>query len=118
MLDIQIDRKSDGCVLIRLVGLVDIRTSPALRQKLHPLFTPDNKHIQMDLSGVTFMDSSGLATLVEGLQWSRLHSGRFVLAGLTEPVRDVFVMSKLDTVFEIADGHAKRIAAEQKDGAR
>lgn len=104
MLDIQLDKKGDGCVRIRLVGLVDIHSSPALRQKLHPLFTSDQREIHMDLSGVTFMDSSGIATLVEGLQWSRNYSAKFTLAGLTEPVRDVFAMSKLDTVFDIAEG--------------
>ena len=103
MLDIQLDKKADGCVRIRLVGLVDFHSSPALRQKLHPLFAADHREIHMDLSGVTFMDSSGIATLIEGLQWSRNHSTRFTLTGLTDPVRDVFAMSKLDTVFDIVD---------------
>ena len=49
------------------------------------------------------MDSAGIATLVEGLQWSRSTGGRFVLSGLTENVHDVFSLSKLDTVFEIVD---------------
>jgi len=107
MLDIQMDRSDDGRVYIRLEGLVDFHSSPALRQKLHPLLTPDNQEIHMDLSGVTFMDSSGIATLVEGLQWSRAQSAKFTLSGLTEPVRDVFAMSKLDTVFDIVDALQK-----------
>ncbi len=91
-------------VQLALQGDVNIHTSPELRERLKPLMDAGHKEIRIDLSGVNFMDSAGIATLVEGLQWSRNTGGRFVLSGLTENVRDVFSLSKLDTVFEIEDG--------------
>jgi len=82
-------------------GDVTIQTSPSLRNALKPHFSSDMKCIRVKLDGVGFMDSSGIATLVEGLQWSKASQGRFVLSGLSETVRDVFELAKLDTVFEI-----------------
>lgn len=96
-------RQDVAHVKLALQGDVNIHTSPELRERLKPLLNASHKEIHIDLSGVNFMDSAGIATLVEGLQWSRNTGGRFVLAGLTENVRDVFSLSKLDTVFEIIE---------------
>jgi anti-sigma B factor antagonist len=48
------------------------------------------------------MDSSGIATLVEALQLTRKHSGRLILAGLSERVREIFEIAHLESVFELA----------------
>ncbi len=86
---------------ITVKGDVTIQTSPELRNELQPLFAKDVEMIRVVLNDVKFMDSSGIATLVEGLQWSKTSGGRFVLSGLSETVRDVFELAKLDTIFEI-----------------
>ena len=91
---------------MRVKGDVTIHTSPRLRQQLKPLFSAQMKEIHVALDGVDFMDSSGIATLVEGLQWGRLTGGRFVLSGLRNNVRDIFSLAKLDMVFEILDSPA------------
>ncbi len=88
---------------VSVQGDVTIQTSPELRNELKPLFASDVEYIHVKLDGVAFMDSSGIATLVEGLQWSKATGGKFVLSGLTETVRDVFELAKLDTIFEIED---------------
>jgi len=86
---------------VTVAGDVTIQTSPELRSTLQSLFSGDKEIIRVQLDGVDFMDSSGIATLVEGLQWSKATGGRFILSGLTATVRDVFELAKLDTVFEI-----------------
>jgi len=102
LLDIQLQSDNETThVIVR--GKVDIHSSPKLRQALKPLLTAEQNAIFVDLNQVSFMDSSGIATLVEGLQWSREHGGRFVLSGLSDSVRDIFALAKLDTVFEIED---------------
>ncbi len=101
-LHIEITRE-DKTATVVVKGDVTIQTSPELRAKLKPLFASDVTRIDVKLDGVDFMDSSGIATLVEGLQWSKASGGKFVLSGLTETVRDVFELAKLDTVFEIED---------------
>ncbi|PJA33588.1 MAG: anti-anti-sigma factor [Zetaproteobacteria bacterium CG_4_9_14_3_um_filter_53_7] len=95
------DDRDESHVLLRVTGDVTIHTSTRLREQLKPLFTTKMKEIRIALDHVDFMDSSGIATLVEGLQWSRLTGGRFVLLGLRDNVKDVFSLAKLDTVFDI-----------------
>ena len=102
-LDVTVEKKESGMVNVYVQGDVTIQTSPALRDKLKVLFVPEQKEIHVYLSDVGFMDSSGIATLVEGLQWARDMQGRFVLHDLRDTVRDVFSLAKLDTVFEIAE---------------
>ncbi len=92
--------------LLRVHGDVTIQTSPRLREQLKPMLNANTEEIRVDLEHVDFMDSSGIATLVEGLQWARLTGGHFILSGLSENVRDVFELAKLDTVFEIEEASA------------
>ncbi|MDX8402626.1 MAG: STAS domain-containing protein [Mariprofundaceae bacterium] len=97
------ERLGEGRWRLRVNGDVTFHTSPRLRETLKPLLTAENRYIQVALDGVDFMDSSGIATLVEGLQWSKAHAGEFVLTGLNAHVRDVFALAKLDSVFDIRD---------------
>jgi len=104
-LQLESESNGDGCVQLRVCGDVTIHTSSKLREKLKPLLAPDAREVRVLLDDVEFMDSSGIATLVEGLQWSRTSGGRFILAGLHENVRDVLELAKLDTVFDIEENN-------------
>ncbi len=104
-LDISENEQGEGTVQLVLNGVVNIHTAIGLRQHLKPMLNGKYSHIHIDLSGVKFIDSAGLATLVEGLQWSHAAEGRrFVLSGLSDNVRDIFELAKLDTVFDIKGG--------------
>jgi len=100
-LEINTQTSDAGEARVSVRGTITIHTSPDLRRALQPLFGGSCKTIRVDLQEVGFIDSSGIATLVEGLKWARENDGRFVLVGLSEKVRDVFELAKLDTVFEI-----------------
>jgi len=58
--------------------------------------------ILVNLSGIEYMDSSGIATFVEAFQKTKRYQGRLILAELTATVRGVFEIAKLDSIFEIA----------------
>jgi len=105
-LDIKIEKTSDSEVWVRVKGDVNIQTSPQLRIELKPLFAQKSGEIHVDLSAVPFMDSSGIATLVEGLQWARNTEGHFVLHDLQETVHDIFTLAKLDVIFDIVGNQA------------
>lgn len=92
-------KENIGMVLVE--GEVDMLTSPDLRDKLLPFFKNKLKGIIVDLSGVSFMDSSGIATLVEGLQWSKKEKKQFILTGLGTNVLNALTLTKLNTVFSI-----------------
>ena len=87
--------------VISVKGEVDMFTSPSLREKLLPLFKKNVKGIIVDLSEVSFMDSSGIATLVEGLQWSKKAGKKFILTGLGTNVKNALELTKLDNIFNI-----------------
>ncbi len=80
---------------------VDLDTSPKLREKLLQLTNEKEKAILVDLSNVKYMDSSGIATLVEALQKVGKYGGRLKLTNLRDAVQDVFQLSRLDKVFDI-----------------
>ena len=91
----------DGIALVNVEGEIDMFTSPNLRDTLLPFFKKKVDAIVVDLSLVSFMDSSGIATLVEGLQWSQKEKRAFILSGLGKTVFNALSLTKLDNVFTI-----------------
>ena len=88
--------------VLELSGELDYHSSPELREKLTELTTKQAPKILVDLQGVDYMDSSGIATFVEAFQKTKRYQGRLILAELTAGVRGVFEIAKLDSIFEIA----------------
>jgi len=97
------DAVDDG-VILRLQGEVDLTSSPQVRQTLlETVKNKDHSRVVIDLSDVSFMDSSGVATLVEALQAQRKAGGKLVLFGLQDRVRGIFEIARLDSIFTIVD---------------
>lgn len=90
-----------NAALVQVSGEVDMSNSPKVREALMSLTKRQVPAIVVDLAGVTYMDSSGIATLVEGLQEAMGYGGKFRLAALTPKVRQVFELARLGEVFEI-----------------
>ena len=65
----------------------------------------------VDLSGVTYIDSSGLAVFIEAMQRVQGYGGRFALCGLSEGVRHIFSIACLDQVFRIFPDSAAALAS-------
>ncbi len=95
--------KHNDVVVCILDGEIDINTSPELRKACEVLSKNNEKKVLMDLSGVTYIDSSGLATLIEMFQRLKKIGGRLRLSNLNEKVRNVFEITKLYKLFEIFD---------------
>ena len=94
----------DDGFLLRLKGDVDMNSSSDVRSALADVFkkgTSGMKAVLIDLSQVRYMDSSGIATLVEAMQNCLKKKARLRLFELSPPVRDVFEMARLSSVFEI-----------------
>ncbi len=98
---------ADGVVLTPS-GEIDLARSPSMRAQVANAMKAKPKRLVVDLSGVPYMDSSGVATLVEALQGTRKIGAKLVLCGLTPRVRSILEISRLDTVFSIV---ADRTAA-------
>ena len=68
---------------------------------LRQMIAKKPKRLVVNLSGVTYLDSSGLAVLIEAMQNVEKYGGKFALAGMQETVRSIFEIARLDQVFHI-----------------
>jgi len=86
--------------VISLSGEIDLNESPNVRKQILDLIKK-NSNLLIDLSTVEYIDSSGVASLVEGLQTSRTLKLNFALLGVSESAMQVLQLARLDTVFTI-----------------
>ena len=100
MLDVR-TKDENQISIVEIEGEVDLYSSPELRKVLLNLTKIKTKSILVDLQKVKYMDSSGVATLVEALQQVGKYDGKLKLANLKDAVKDVFELSRLDKVFDI-----------------
>jgi anti-sigma B factor antagonist len=97
-----------GGLIARPEGEIGFARSPQLRSELMQLIQQHKPaKLVLDMSAIPYMDSSGVATLVEAMQQQRQAGGKLVLCCMQERVRSVFEISRLDMVFTIvADAEA------------
>ena len=104
-------RHLDKITIFDISGDIDLATSPELRKpllrELRELRTP---RVVLNLRAVRYIDSSGVASLVEGLKASRDVGARFILFGLNTTVREVLQLSKLVRIFEICESEEQAVA--------
>ena len=99
-LEITEDAGEQG-TLMRLRGRLSIDSSPAFRDRLLALLRRQSPAaVIVDLSEVSYMDASGVATLVEGLKAARNRQTTLTLKGLQGRVRHLFEVTGLLTLFE------------------
>jgi len=100
----------NGVVLIRLSGEVDLSWSQQVRHAVLEALEK-NPAVGVELSQVSYIDSSGIAALVEGFQNARSRNQKFGLVGVSGAVMAVLQLARLDRVFPIfADLDAARSA--------
>ncbi len=93
-------RLENGFTIIALCGEVDLHFSPKAREIILK-HLQDKNHVLVDLSAVTYIDSSGVASLVEGFQHARTHDLKFALVGVSKAAMQILQLSRLDKVFPI-----------------
>src|SRR6185503_1283570 len=85
-----------NAVILSPAGDIDLTASPVLRQELKRVQGTRPGRLVVDLQAVPYMDSSGVATLVEAMQMARKNGTRMVLCGLADRVRSIFEIARLD----------------------
>jgi anti-sigma B factor antagonist len=103
--------RSEGtAVVVDVIGQIDMGTSPALRKSLLESLTVTNR-LAINLTEVTYIDSSGIASLLEVLQGAQKAKKRVVLFGLTPAVLYVLQLTRLTGVFEIRETELQALEA-------
>jgi anti-sigma B factor antagonist len=91
-----------SATILAPVGEIGYHEAPTLQQAIRSAFDKKPKRLIVNLTGVSYMATPGLATLVEALQIGKKSNTPLVLVGLSERVRAVFEIARLNTVFKIA----------------
>ncbi|KPK75170.1 MAG: hypothetical protein AMJ79_12365 [Phycisphaerae bacterium SM23_30] len=97
-------------VVLELSGDIDLHRSVDLRSSLLETLGEQPAVTVINMREVGFMDSSGLATLVEAMQLSRRYGGQLKLVGISRRVRSIFEISRLDKIFQIYDNEAEALS--------
>jgi len=81
------------------------------RSELKAIISSGKGKVVVNLAKTEFMDSSGLAVIVAGLQTARKMDGDLHLAHMSDTIRALFELTRLHTVFQIFDDEAGAVAA-------
>jgi anti-sigma B factor antagonist len=107
---------AEGLHIVQITGEVDMARSPELRAVLAVHAEARCPALLLDFTEVKYIDSSGLATLVEYVQKSSAFGGKFAVGGLRANVRTIFEMVRLNEVFPVHPSVADARAALASPG--
>ncbi len=102
-------RSQNDVTIVDCTGDVDLYSSPPLREVLLEKIRAGAPSLLLNMTGVSYIDSSGIATLVEALQLTRQTKTRFGLFGLRSNARSVLELARLHKVFNIFEDEAEAL---------
>lgn len=105
-----------GAVILELKGnVMGGDDTKDFNELLHKYLDEGKKHIVVDLSEVKFMNSSGIGMLIGGLTTMKKAEGSLKLAGLTDKIESLLVITKLITIFESFNNVDEAVASFSKE---
>ena len=109
-ISITVDHRGSD-TLVRLKGRIDVDSSPDLRDCLLAILSeePSPRSIIVDLAGVPYIETSGIATLIEALRIARHHQTIFHLQGLSGSALRLFEVAGLVALFE-GSNHGQKVS--------
>ncbi|MFC1674840.1 STAS domain-containing protein [Candidatus Omnitrophota bacterium] len=93
--------KANDVVICTVDGEININTSPQLRKTFEELVEQNTKKIVMDFASISYIDSSGLATLIELLQRLNKVNGKLHICNMPDKVKSIFEVTKLYKLFKV-----------------
>jgi len=103
-------RTSENTCIVDIAGEVDLRGTPQLRKLLFEALKASPK-VVVNLSAIRYIDSSGIAALIEALKESQRLKREFVLFGMNQRVLDVFKLTHVIQIFQIVDTEEQALGA-------
>jgi anti-sigma B factor antagonist len=114
--DVSIERRA-GTAIVRVVGELDLATAPTLMSALHGLEQPCDR-VVIDVSGLRFIDSSGLRLAVDEYRRATADGFELVIAGAGANVLSVLRIAGLDVTLPLAPDVASVVGDGAADGDR
>jgi anti-sigma B factor antagonist len=104
-------RTVEGVAVVELSGRFDAHEVPEVRKQMERASRTGGGRLVINLADVNFIDSSGLASLVQAMKHCREGGGDLHLCELRQPVRIIFELTRLDRAFEIFDTADQAVTA-------
>lgn len=102
---VRVETKND-LIVCHVDGEININSSPDIKKAFDRLIAKKTPKIIINLAKVTYVDSSGLATLVEILKNMRSYGGKLRLTNMSAKIKSLFEITKLEKLFEIMPDEA------------
>lgn len=93
--------KSGDSYIVEITGRLDATTAHEFEEQCDAWLAADEVHIVVDLSGVDYISSAGLRSLLTSAKKTRAREGDIFFCGLTGMVADVFTMSGFGSIFKV-----------------
>jgi anti-sigma B factor antagonist len=104
------ERSDAGVHVLNVRGEIHVSTAPSFREQLNAVIEGGGTMLVLDLSGVEFIDSTGLSVLLNGLRLINQRHGRMALVCANPTVMRLFQITSLDATFDMFEDRAAAIA--------
>jgi anti-sigma B factor antagonist len=104
-------RNEENVTILSVEGEIDLESSPVLREQLKKLSNARCARLLINFSNVSYIDSSGLATVIEYFQSSQSYQGKLGICALTPRIKNSFSIVRLDEIFSIYPDEPTGLAA-------
>jgi len=91
----------EGVTIIGVDGEIDLNSSPELHDFFNKLVADGAQKVIIDFEKISYIDSSGLATIISAMQELKKNEGKLSLASVSEKIRNILEVTKLDKIFSI-----------------
>ncbi len=98
--------KEKNCTIVGVKGKIDAVTSPEFEKSLSDLINQGEKTLLMDLTGLEYISSAGLRSILSTAKKLKTMDGQMIFFGLQGSVKDVFRISGFGSIFKILDSRA------------
>ncbi len=112
--DIKTEQAGDDAYVIALAGEVDLYTAPEFKQQLLDVIGEGAKHVVVDFSSTTFIDSTTLGVLVGGVKRLRPAGGQLSIVCSDRNITKIFEITGLDKVFPIHETREEALASSSE----
>jgi len=104
-------RMSGNVAIAEMNGRFDALEVPKVSAWLDTVTDREDSRIVINMTGVTFVDSTALSLLVKGMKRARQHNGDLTLCGLQKPVKVIFELTRLDKAFNMYEDEGDALHA-------
>jgi len=109
-MQMKIEEKDDVTVCY-VSGEIDINSAPQIKKMLDKVIGAKKKKVLFSFKDVSYIDSSGLATLVELLKNIKVYGGKLKLSNLSPKIKGLFEMTRLEKLFDISQDEKDAVSS-------